>query len=171
MLLQMFLPLLCAADTRCLSAANPEGLAKALLTERTELAHPAVEVSLTPSEHSVVVLIRPRDDVNTNFHGWVAVPGNTPSCQYHSYELPKMVEPPGLFDIEVRSVFGATVQSEKKRDLVVLFRYHKNGSEQDSGFACYVYGWNGQGFVSEPKLADSVVGLTTAAAVRSKLRE
>jgi len=48
--------------------------------------------------YSVIVLIRPRGDVNTNVEGWVAVPGNAPSCQYLSCELPKMVEPPRLFD-------------------------------------------------------------------------
>lgn len=171
LLIPLFFGLSCVAGAQCLNGANPQDLAKELLTDKTELAHPAVEVSLSPSEHSVVVLVRPSDDVNTNFRAWVLVPGNIASCRYRSYELPKMVEPPGQFDIEVRSVFGVTVGREKRRDLVVLYRYHKNGSEQDSGFGCYVYAWNGQEFVSEPKLAERVVGLKTAAEVRSKLRE
>jgi hypothetical protein len=161
----------CIAQNQCLSGANLQDLAKQLLTDQTELAHPAVEVSLSLSDHSAVVLTRLRDDVNTNYRGWVLVPGNTPHSQYRSYELPKMVEPPGSFDIEVRSVFGAAVGQQKQRDLVVLYRYHKNGSEKDSGFACYVYAWNGKEFVSAPKLADRVIGLKTAAAVRSKLRQ
>jgi hypothetical protein len=158
-----------ADDVLCQASGSPEDVAKRLLTEKTEFAHPVVELSLPSSEHSSVVLTRQANDVNTNFRGWVVAPTQNQSCAYRSYELPEMIEPPGLFDIDVIAVFGALSGPQKQRYLVVLYRYHKNGSESDSGYASYVYGWNGSGFESQPKLADRVVGLKTAATIRSRL--
>ena len=115
-------------------------------------------------------LRRPKDDVNTNFEGWVLVLREGQPCAYEKFILPKMIEPPGLFEIQIEAAFAAAVGAKRERDLVILYRYHKNGAENDSGYASYVYFWNGSGFESEPKLADRVVGLKTAVAVRNKLR-
>lgn len=156
-------------EERCVDGSDKADVASRLLTDKTELAHPAVEVSLPSSPHSVVVLAQPKDDVNTNYQGWVAVPVHTGSCGYRIYELPPMMEPPAAFDIKVMSVFGATSEAGK-RYLVVLYRYHKNGSEQDSGYASYVYKWQENKFESQQKLSDQVAGLSSAAAVRNRLR-
>jgi hypothetical protein len=160
-----------ASDTNCLSGANSQELAKSVLTEKTELAHPAVDLSLPSSPRSVVLLVRPANDVNTNFEGWVAVPTGTASCAYRTYGLPPMTERPGRFEIEALAVFAAAAGPQRKRNLVVLYRYHRNGSEQDSGYASKVYEWTGNGFEFQAKLADLVVGLKTASAIRSKLRD
>lgn len=157
-------------EERCIDGSDKADVASRLLTDKSELAHPAVEVSLPSSPHSVVVLAQPKDDVNTNYQGWVAVPVHTASCGYRVYELPPMTEPPAAFDIKVMSVFGATSQATK-RYLVVLYRYHKNGSEQDSGYASYVYQWQENKFESQQKLSDQVAGLSSASAVRNRLRK
>jgi hypothetical protein len=159
-----------ADDVPCQLGDRPQDIANHLLTDNTELAHPAIELPLPSSEHSIVVLRRPKDDVDTNYQGWVLVPVESQVCSYRTYELPKMIEPPGLFEIHVEAVFGATVGAKIQRDLVILFRYHRNGAEHDNGYASYIYRWTGSGFESQPKLAGEVVGLKTATAVRSKLR-
>lgn len=158
-----------ADDVPCQAGDKPQDTAKRLLTPNTELAHPAVEVSL-PAEHSIVVLRRPKDDVNTNFEGFVLVPHQGQSCLYEKFALPKMIEPPGRFDIRIEAVFAATTGAQNRRDLVVLYAYHRNGAEGDDGYASYVYAWNRSGFESQPSLSDQVAGLKTAAAVRAKLR-
>ena len=99
----------CGADVQCQADDKPQDIAKRLLTQNTELAHPAVELSLPPSEHSIVVLRRPKDDVNTNYEGSVLVLQEGQACSYKRYDLPTMVEPPGLFDIQVEAVFAAAV--------------------------------------------------------------
>jgi hypothetical protein len=159
-----------ADDVTCRAGDQLQDIAKRLLPENTELAHPAVELSLPASEHSIVVLRRPADGVSTNFEGFVLVPHPGKSCSYEKFALPKMIEPPGRFEIRVEAVFAAAAGAPNRRDLVVLYAYHRNGAEGDDGYASYIYAWNGSGFESQPRLADQVVGLKTASAVRAKLR-
>ena len=156
-------------EVPCHTGERPADVSKRLLTDATELAHPAVELSLPSSRQSVVVLSRLRNDVNTNYQGWVLIRTEGPVCSYRKFALPAMIEPPGLFDIEVEAVFVAAVGPERQRELVVLYRYHRNGAEQDNGYGSYIYRWDGAGFVSQPILADQVAGMRTAAAIRTKL--
>ena len=172
-ILAIFVVLLLGSPVASVAQACPpvpppkaEQIAKAVMPPGTELAHPPVSVSLPSSYCSLVVLFRPADDVNTNFQGFVVVIGASSSTE-HKYALPPMDEIPGRFDIQVLSVFRALAAT--KPVLVVLYQYHRNGSETDSGFASYVYGWSGQEYTKLHDLASKVVGLETAAAVRKKL--
>jgi len=154
----------------CRTGSTRHEIAKSLLPAQSALAHSPVQVSLPPSKRSLVVLYRKADDVDTNYRGWVLVPA-APPCSYQRYSLPEMDEAPTQFQIDVQSVFSAEVGSGRERVLVVLYRYHRNGSADDSGYASYVYGWNGHSFDSLSKPAEALVGLRTAAQVRRKLRK
>lgn len=153
----------------CRPGSTPAEIAASLLPARAELAHPPVQVALPPSPKSLVVLYRAADGVDSNYHGWVLVPAEG-QCAYTRYALPEMDEAPTLFEIEVKSVFGANVGTKKPRALVVLYKYHRSGSEENSGYASYVYRWSGNGFESLTKTAEKLVGLKTAQQVRNKLR-
>lgn len=137
-----------------------------LLPPGTELAHPPVRLALPSSPSSLVVLYKPVDDVSTNFQGWVVVPA-TKGLPQQKFSLPPMDEIPGQFEIRVLSVFRAL--PGKTPVLVVLYHYHRNGSADDSGWACYVYRWGEHGFESASELASKVVGLKSAAQVRKRL--
>ena len=139
------------------------------LPENTEFAHPPLQLGFSPSARNIVVLFRPADGVNTNYTGWVLVPEHEGGEAYYKYDLPPMAEIPGRFDISVEAVFAAGGQSIVSRELVVLYRYHRNGSRNDDGYVSYVYRWTNNSFEVVSDVSRELAGLRTAD-VRRKLQ-
>lgn len=141
-----------------------------LLPAGMEFAHPPVELSIgAGGPKSIVMLFRRANDVNTNYTGWVLTPEYANSYAIHV--LPPMREIPSQFDIDVKAVFDARIDSQMSWDLVILYEYHRNGSETDSGFASYLYHCSGrEEFVALNNISSQLAGLKTAIEVREKLR-
>jgi hypothetical protein len=97
------------------------------------------------------------------------MPNQAHDSTYTKYSLPPMRELPGRFDIDVKSVFGAYLTKSRKRVLVVLFVYHRNGATEDDGYGSYVYRWNGKGLCIANDLSKKSSGLKNAAEIRGLL--
>ena len=139
-----------------------------LLPANSELAHTVIEGAFGPGAGNIVVLYRARDSVNTNYSGWVLAPAG-PS-KYRKYELPAMTEIPGQFEITVTAVMFANADKDPARELLVLYAYHRNGSQSDDSNAVYAYHWTGHGFEALTGIDRSLAGLKNAASVRRKLK-
>lgn len=139
------------------------------LPEKTELAHKIVTAVFGSSDRNVVALVRP---VNTtsNFTGIVLISADARNEAYKRYTLPPMQEIDGRFDIMAESIFTANCDKDAEQELVVLYKYYRTGSGNDSGFAACVYDWNGRKFVTLESVSDKLVNLRTSAAVRDRLR-
>lgn len=149
---------------------SPVDFAKRILPTGNELAHPPLEGSFGSSDHNIVLLFRRADDVNTNYTGWVLVPDRIKPELYTKYVLPPMKEIPGLFDIAVKSVLYARTASGPETDLIVLFKYHRNGRSSDWGYASNVYHWDGRQFTFLDDVSRKLSGLRTATQVRLRLK-
>jgi hypothetical protein len=141
-------------------AANQdlEQFAKAHLPAGSELAHPPVAGSFGPPGRHIVLLHRPESDDDGRFRGTVFLNGERPQA------LPSLDLIPNQFATEVKAVFFDDSQ------LFILYAYHRNGSQADESHACAVYRWRGTEFVSAPDVERKIAGLSTAAAVRQRLR-
>ena len=146
----------------------PADFAARLLPQATELAHTVVEGTFGPGAGNIVILFRARDNVNTNYTGWVLVPAG--SSRYRKYELPAMPEIPSRFEITVSAVMFANADKDPARELLVLYAYHRNGSEDDDSNGVHAYDWTGRGFTAMTGMDRNLAGLKTAAAVRRKLK-
>jgi hypothetical protein len=143
--------------------------AKAHLPSGMELAHPPVAGSFGPPGQHIVVLYRPEGDEAGEFQGTVYLGGKG--------ELPSKLPPLGLipnqFAIEVKAVFFEKVPGigSAQPALIILYSYHRNGSETDDSHACAVYQWRDHQFVRLPDTEKKIATLSTAAAVRRRLRQ
>ena len=146
----------------------PADFAARLLPQDRELAHTVVEGTFGPGPGNIVILFRARNDVNTNYTGWVLVPAG--SSRYRKYELPAMPEIPSRFEITVNAVMFANADKDAAREMLVLYSYHRNGSEDDDSNAVHAYDWTGRGFTGMAGIDRNLAGLKTAAAVRRKLK-
>jgi hypothetical protein len=143
-------------------------LVSRLLPKGTELAHPPVTGTFGPGPGNIVVLFRTANDTNTNYTGWVLVPAG--AGKFHHYVLPAMPEIAGQFEITVEAIVFANADNDSRRELLVLYSYHRNGSEQDDSHAVHAYKWDGRAFVAMEKLDEQLAGLKDAASVRRKLK-
>jgi hypothetical protein len=161
---------LAAQDVVTRREREPLGkFAARLLPKGTEVAHSVLEGRFGPGPGNIVLLFRRTDDVNTNYTGWVLVPSGAGPGKYVKHVLPKMREIPGHFYIEVQAVFYANADADPAPELLVLYFYHRNGSQDDDSSATYVYRWTGSGFASLEAVERQLVGLKSAAAVRARL--
>ncbi len=153
------------------TAGEPLGrFAARVLPKGTELAHQPLEGRFGPGAGNVVLLFRQTGAVDSNYTGWVLVPANAASrATYTKFPLPKMREIPAHFEISVEAVFFANADSDAAPELIVLYSYHRNGSQDDDSTGCYVYHWTGKEFVSMEALERELAGFKSAAAIRAKL--
>jgi hypothetical protein len=128
------------------------------------LAHPAIEGSFGPAGKHILLLSRLVND-DGEFKGTVYLNGDKPSA------LPEIGLIPNQFAIEVKAVFFEKPPGAANLDLLILYGYHRNGSESDDGHACLIYRWRGHNFVRVEELEKKVANLDTAAAVRRRLRQ
>ena len=142
----------------CAAAQDLDQFAKAHVPAGMELAHPAVPGTFGPAGRHIVVLYRPESDDSAEFKGIVFLNGERPQ------PLPPLGLVPNQFAIEVKAVFFDSTQ------LFILYGYHRNGSQADDSHACAVYRWRDTEFVHVPDVERKIVGLSTAAAVRQRLR-
>ncbi len=140
------------------AAQDLEGFAKSHLPAGTELAHPVVAGAFGPAGRHIVLLYRPESDDSSEFQGMVFLNGERPQ------PLPALGLVPNQFAVEVKAVFFDGAQ------LFVLYGYHRNGSQADDSHACAVYRWRDTEFLRVPDVERKIVGLSTAAAVRERLR-
>lgn len=142
-----------------------------VLPPASALAAAPVEVELPPLGRAAVVLFRPQEGpIKSNYTGWVLVPEKGQPRAYRKVALPAMDLIDGLFEVEVKSVFAATVGAGPGRDLCVLYWYYRTGSGDDSGHGTEVYHWTGTAFERRDDAGNAVVGLTTAGKIREKLK-
>jgi hypothetical protein len=135
-----------------------EQFAKAHVPTGSELAHKPVAGTFGPPGRHIVLLHRPESDDAGEFRGTVFLNGERPQT------LPPLDLIPNQFAIEVKAVFFDSAQ------LFILYGYHRNGSQADDSHACAVYRWRDTEFVRVPDVERKIVGLSTAAAVRQRLR-
>ncbi|HEY3740270.1 MAG TPA: hypothetical protein VGL53_10520 [Bryobacteraceae bacterium] len=154
------------AAALCLGAAqNLEQFAKAHLPNGMELAHPPLEGSFGPPGRHIVLLYRPELE-DGEFKGTVYLDGDRPR------DLPPMGLIPNQFAIDVKAVFFEKAEAHAAGPaLIILYGYHRNGSESDDSSACLIYQWRDNQFVRLPELEKKVASLTTASAVRKRLRQ
>ena len=150
----MFLPGIALA---LLVAQDLEGFAKAHLPPGAGLAHPPVSGAFGPAGKHIVLLYRDDPDDSGEFRGTVYLDGRRPQ------QLPPLGLIANQFAVDVKAVFFAS------KDLLVLYGYHRNGSEADDSHACAVYRWNGSGFIRVSDVEHKIAGLATASAVRQRL--
>jgi hypothetical protein len=159
------------ADQISRRPAEPvDAFAKRLLPPNRELAAKPVELELLPLGKVVVVLFR-SSDRESNYTGWVLVPNDVPSGNYRKETLPPMALAQGLFDVEVKAIFGADADADPGRELCVIYSYYRTGSGETGGYATEVYKWDGARFVRLDEAAHSVVGLRNAGQVRTRLNK
>ena len=108
------------------------------------------------------MLYRPASD-DGEFKGIVYVEGKRP------YMLPGLGLIPNQFAIEVQAVFFEKAAGGSEQELLILYSYHRNGSESDDGHACAVYQWSNNQFVRLPGEEKKVLNLATAAEVRRRI--
>jgi hypothetical protein len=154
----LLLPALCPAQ-------DLDQFAKAHLPEGMDLAHPAVSGAFGPVGKHVVLLYRPHLS-DGEFKGVVYVAGREKGI-----DLPAVGLIPNQFTIEVKAVFFEKLPGDSTPDLLILYGYHRNGSEADDSNACLVYQWRGNQFVRVPDVENKIVSLATADAVRKRLRQ
>lgn len=140
-----------------------------VIPKGTELAHRAIQGAFGPSKENVVILYHKRDDIDTNYAGWVLTPEGEKAASYRKYELPPMKEIPKLFEITVSAVMFAAI-SGPEPDLIVLYEYYRNGSGKGASNAAYAYHWNGEQWTLRDDVSQKLAGLKDAAAVRRKLK-
>ena len=141
-----------------------------ILPPGSELAHTPLEGRFGPGARNTLILFRATNDVNTNFSGWVMVPGTSGApAKLTRHTLPAMREIPGHFEIAVEAVFYANADSDPAPELFVIYSYHRNGSQDDDARATAVYDWDGHGFLSLEPLEEQIAGFKTVAAIRAKL--
>ena len=140
---------------------------KTVLPAGRELAHPVVAGDFGPGKGNLVVLHQAASGSDRNFAGVVLSGG---PAEYRAWTLPPLRLIPGQFEIEILAVFFANANRNPDPELFVLYSYHRNGSQDDDGFAVAAYEWKGNGFAELP-LAAKLTGLKTAAAVKQKLKQ
>lgn len=144
---------------------NLEQFAKAHVPKGMELAHPPLEGSFGPAGRHIVLLYRPALE-DGEFKGTVYLDGDRPR------ELPPMGLIPDQFAIDVKAVFFDKAQAGGAPPaLIILYGYHRNGSESDDSSACLIYQWRDNQFIRLPDVEKKVASLTTASAVRKRLRQ
>jgi hypothetical protein len=129
-----------------------------------ELAHPPVGGSFGPAGRHIVLLYRPQGD-DGEFKGVVYLAGEQPS------DLPPLDLIPNHFTVEVEAVFFERAEIAAEPSLIILYSYHRNGSDSADGHACAIYSWRGNQFVRLMEVEKKVASLSTASAVRQRLRE
>lgn len=175
MLRRAMLALLAAAPlpVRAQTAERPEkssadDFARSAIPAGRELAHPVVEGAAGPTPASIVAIHQAtRDVTDRNFQGLVLAGGPK---SYRALPLPALDLAPGQFEIEVLSVFLANANRDARQEIFVLYTYHRNGSQEDDGFATAVYEWNGKAFANSA-VAAQLTGLKTQASIRARLKK
>ncbi len=170
MKLSAYLLLFAAAAVERPAGESLAAFAKRLTPAGRELAHAPLEGAFGPGAGNVVLLWRKADAADTNYSGEVLVPAAAGSRSYARHALPPMREIPGHFEIEVAAVFYANADRDAALELIVLYSYHRNGSQADDSHGVSVYDWTGRGFVSLDVIGGKLAGLDTAAKVRARLR-
>lgn len=150
-------------------ADEPLGaFAQRLLPPDTRLVTDPVEVELPPLGRIGVILFREED--STVYTGWALVPEQGAARTFRKVVLPPPPFTDGLFGVEVKSVFAATVGSGPGRDLCVLYEWYRFGTGTEDGHDSEVYRWTGSAFERRAGVERAVAGLTTAGKVREKLK-
>lgn len=132
------------------------------------LAHPPVEGEFGPGSRNIVLLFQPAESADSNFRVSVLIPET--DGRYRSLEAPPLDLIAGHFDVTVNAVMFAATQPGPQRDLLVLYAYHRTGSEQDDGNAVAAYSWNGKAFLRDEAAERRLLGAKTAADVRKRLK-
>jgi hypothetical protein len=140
-----------------------EQFAKDHLPAGMELAHPPVAGTFGPVGRHIVLLYRPAGETG-EFKGTVYLDSQRP------YELPPAALIPNQPPIEVKAVFFDNAAGGPDPELLVLFAYRRNSSETHENHGCHVYLWRGDHFERVPDVEKKVAGLSTASAVRERLR-
>ena len=167
-----------AADAAGASQAHADGLkrgakepiaafGKRILPADTEPATKAVEMKLGSLGKVGVVLFRAQDS-ESNYTGWVLVPDPAAPGSYRKEVLPPMVLANGLFEVNVKSIFGAEADADAGPELCVLYAYYRTGGGEAGDFASEVYKWSGDHFVRLEEASKLTVGLRDAGQVRAR---
>lgn len=163
----LFLAACDAQQVRRAPGMSLADLGKSILPAGRQLAHPVVTGDFGPGKGNVVVLHQAASGSDRNFGGVVLTGG---PAVYRSCTLPPLNLLPGQFEIEILAVFFANANRDPAAELFVLYSYHRNGSQEDDGFAVAAYEWKGGTFAALP-LAAKLAGLSTAAAVKARLKQ
>jgi len=143
-----------------------------------ELSHRALEGEFGFTSRDVLALFGTRS--SGLLHGWVLTPA--PGCPgyYRRHVLP--LDEVSLWEVaapayQVRAALRANADRDAARELVLILRAEGRGPADDRGNRNWnvennvaVFDWNGTRFVHLDSVSGKVYGLSTARAVRAKLR-
>ncbi|MEW6127557.1 MAG: hypothetical protein AB1757_11020 [Acidobacteriota bacterium] len=145
-----------------------EAFAKRIIPAKTELVHTVVEGKFGAFAKAVVILFDKTDELSAGFSGWVLALNADGS--YKKFSLPAINAIPGQFEFSVNAVMFANADKDPQFELILLFEQYRNGSGEEPFKGSLVYDWDGKQFVSMTDVETHLEGLTTAKAVRAKLK-
>jgi hypothetical protein len=168
-------------DTATVRRRDGESAAAFLMRVRPagmELSHRALEGELGFTPRDILALFGTRPSGLR--HGWVLTPVAGCPGHYRRHVLP--IDEISLWEVaspayEVRAALRANADGDAARELVLILRAEGRGPADDRGNREWnvennvaVFDWNGTRFVLLDPVSERLYGLTTAAAVRAKLR-
>jgi hypothetical protein len=142
--------------------------AKRIIPPKTDLVHTVIEGKFGGFANAVVLFFDNTDKLSAGFTGWVLALNADGS--YKKYILPAIEAIPGQFEFSINSVFFANADKDPQLELIVLYEQYRNGTGEDPFHAAFVYHWDGNAFVSLRNVEPKLNKLTTAKAVRMKLK-
>ena len=145
-----------------------QAFAKRIIPPKTDLVHTVVEGKFGDFAKAIVLFFDNTDKLSAGFTGWVLALGADGS--YKKYALPAIDAIVGHFEFTVNAVFFANADKDAQLELIVLYEQYRNGSGEDPFKGAFVYDWDGSKFVSLPEVETKLAKLTTAKAVRLKLK-
>jgi hypothetical protein len=145
-----------------------QSFAKRIIPPKTDLVHTVIEGKFGAFAKAIVLFFDNTDKLSAGFTGWVLALNADGS--YKKYALPAIEAVPGQFEFTVNAVFFANADKDAQLELIVLYEQYRNGSGEDPFNGAFVYDWDGNGFVSLSGVEAKLNKLTTAKAVRLKLK-
>jgi hypothetical protein len=145
-----------------------QSLGKRIIPPKTELVHTVVEGKFGAFAKAVVLFFDNTDQLSKGFTGWVLALNADGS--YKKYVLPAIEAMPGQFEFTVSAVFFANADKDPQPELIVLYEQYRNGSGENPFKGAFVYDWEGSKFIPLTDVEAKLQKLTTAKAVRLKLK-
>lgn len=168
-------------DTATVRRHDGEGVRAFLMRVRpagTVLSHRVLEGEFGFTRRDILALFGTRAEGLRS--GWVLAPVAGCPGYYRRHVLP--IDDISLWEVaapayEVRAALRANADRDAARELVLILRAEGRGPADDRGNRDWnvennvaVFDWNGTRFVILDPVSERLYGLTTAAAVRAKLR-